>query len=327
MLAIALTGIADTETVQKRTENMKALACLAGATAMAAALASPALAQQEIAAGANATGISNVNEQMKDVEDAVQDDFDRSSDPSRFGNPDRVQGLFGSVALSYIGRTGNSENQDFTLSGRLSYNQAPFSQSIGILLEYGEDNNGDTDTEKTYVIYEGLYDINDRFYGFALGRLSTDALADDPISLDDGDTFADLDGRLERDAYFGIGPGYRIIMTDTMAWRVQAAVGIRYTKTVNVIDPVAEVLETDSETGVGYLLSSRFYYRVNENFFLTNDTDYLTSDSNDTATNELGLNFKMTDSFATRISYKTEYVSDRAIRTDNTLGVSLVYGF
>jgi len=306
---------------------MKALAYLAGATALAAVFASPALAQQELATGANATGITTVNEQMRDVEESVQDDFARSSDPARYGSPDRVQGLFGSVALSYVGRTGNSENQDFTLSGRLSYNQAPFAQSVGILLEYGEDNNGDTDTEKTYVIYEGMYDINERFYGFALGRLTTDALADDPVSLDDGETFEDLDGRLKRDAYFGIGPGYRVIATDTMAWRVQAAVGIRYTKTVDVIDPVAETLETDSETGVGYLVSSRFYYKFNENFFLTNDTDYLTSDANDTATNELGLNFKMTDDFATRISYKTEYVSDRAIRTDNTLGVSLVYGF
>lgn len=306
---------------------MNALAYLAGATALAAAMSSPAFAQQEIATGANATGISEVNDQMTDVEDAVRDDFDRSSDAYRFGPPDRQEGIFGSVALSYIGRTGNTENQDFSLSGRLSYNQGAFSQSVGILLEYGEDNNGDTDTEKTSTIYEGLYNINDRFYGFALGRLTTDGLADDPVSLDEGDTFEDLDGRMERDAYFGIGPGYRIINNDNMAWRVQAAVGIRYTKQVDVIDPVAEILETDSETGVGYLISSRFYYRFSDTMFITNDTDYLTSDSNDTATNELGLNFKMSDALATRISYKTEYLSNREIRTDNTLGVSLVYGF
>lgn len=118
-----------------------------------------------------------------------------------------------------------------------------------------------------------------------------------------------------------------MINTDTTAWRVQAAVGVRYTKAVDVIDPVAESYEYNTETEVGYLLSSRFYHRINDQFFITNDTDYLTSDANDTATNELGLNFKMTDAFATRISYKTEYVSDRATRTDNTLGVSLVYGF
>lgn len=306
---------------------MKTLAYLAGATALAASFAVPAFAQSETSAGANAVGISQVNEDMKDLERDVRDDFARSEDAYRFGNPDQRQGTFGSVALSYTGSTGNSENQDFNLSGRLSHNQGAFSQSVGILLQYGDNNAGNKDTEKTFVIYEGMYNFNERFYGFALGRLATDALANDPVTLSSGETFASLDGRLKRDAYFGVGPGYRVINNDTTAWRVQAAVGIRYTKAVDVIDPVAETFDYDSNTDVGYLLSSRFYHRINDNFFLTNDTDYLTSDANDTITNELGLNFKMTEAFATRVSYKTEYVSDRSIRTDNTLGVSLVYGF
>lgn len=310
---------------------MRKIAYFASATALASIMGTAAFAQQEIATGANATGITSVNEQMNDVQDAVRDDFDRSQDAYRFGTPDRRDGLFGSVALSYIGRDGNSENQDFNLSGRLSYNTGPFSQSVGLLLEYGENNAGDKDTEKTYVIYEGMYSINDRFYGFALGRLATDSLADDPVALASGETFGSLDGRLKRDAYFGVGPGYRILNDDTTAWRVQAAVGIRYTKKVlatqSLTDEMDGVIDYDSNTEAGYLLSSRFYHRFNEQFFLTNDTDYLTSDSSDVATNELGLNFKMSDAFATRVSYKTEYQSDRAIRTDNTLGVSLVYGF
>ncbi|RDW11868.1 DUF481 domain-containing protein [Paracoccus thiocyanatus] len=299
---------------------MKTLAYLAGATVLAAAFSAPAFAQSEIAAGANATGITEVNEQMRDVEDAVRDDFDRSSDAYRFGNPDQRQGTFGSVALTYAGRTGNNENQDFSLSGRISNNQGAFSQSVGILLEYGEDDDGDTDTEKTYVIYDGLYNINDRFYAFALGRLATDGLAGDFEADPD-----DQEGRLKRDAFLGVGPGYRIINNDTTAWRVQAGVGVRYTKKVDTLDDDPDLYTSDTE--VGYILSSRFYHRISDTFFLTNDTDYLTSDSNDTATNELGLNFKMSEALATRVSYKTEYVSDRAIRTDNTLGVSLVYGF
>ena len=310
---------------------MKTLAYLAGATALAASFAAPAFAQSETSAGANAVGITQVNEDMRDLERDVRDDFARSEDAYRFGNPEQRQGTFGSVALSYTGSTGNSENQDFNLSGRLSHNQGAFSQSVGILLEYGDNNAGNKDTEKTYVIYEGMYNFNDRFYGFALGRLATDALAGDPISLSSGETFDSLNGRLKRDAYFGVGPGYRVINNDTTAWRVQAAVGVRYTKAVvateDPLDPLAGTIDYDSDTDVGYLLSSRFYHRINDNFFVTNDTDYLTSDANDTITNELGLNFKMTEAFATRVSYKTEYVSDRSIRTDNTLGVSLVYGF
>ena len=311
---------------------MKTLANLAGAPALAATLATPAFAQVETTAGADAAGITDVNERMRDVQDDVQDDFDRSGDAYRFGAPQSRQGLFGSVALTYAGRTGNNESQDFSLAGRLSYNQGQFSQSVGLLLEYGENDDGDKDVEKTSVIYEGMYNINDRFYGFALGRLTTDGLAADPVALGDDDTFADLDGNLKRDAYFGVGPGYRVLNSDTTAWRVQAAVGIRYTKTGAVLSDEAPyeqsgTFEYDSETEVGYMLSSRFYHKFSDNFFLTNDTDYLTSDTNDTVTNDLGLNFKMSDAFATRVSYKTEYVSDRSIRTDNTLGVSLVYGF
>lgn len=314
---------------------MKTLAYLVGATALAASFAAPAFAQSETSAGANAVGITTVNEEMKDLERDVRDDFARSDDAYRFGNPEQRQGTFGSVALSYSGSTGNSENQDFSLSGRLSSNQGAFSQSVGILLQYGDNNAGNKDTEKTFVIYEGMYNINDKFYAFGLGRLATDALAGDAVTLSSGETFDSLNGRLKRDAYFGVGPGYRVINNDTTAWRVQAAVGIRYTKAVDVltsgVDPVtgAQIgtLDYDSNTEVGYLVSSRFYHRINDNFFVTNDTDYLTSDANDVITNELGLNFKMSDAFATRVSYKTEYQSDRPIRTDNTLGVSLVYGF
>lgn len=312
---------------------MKKIALLASASALAATVALPAFAQQEVAAGANAAGITDVNEDMRDVERAVRDDFARSEDNQRFGPGTGNEGVFGSVALTYAGRTGNQENQDFSLAGRVSQNMGQFSQSVGILLEYGEDNDGDTDTEKTSVIYDAAYFFNDRLYGFALGRLTTDGMAGDVDGLSDDQTYQDLQGGLKRDAFLGVGPGYRVINNDTTAWRVQAGVGIRYTKAYNVTsDPVpgdalAGTGEWKSDTDVGYIISSRFYHRFNDTMFLTNDTDYLTSDVNDVATNELGLNFKMSDAFATRVSYKTEYVSDRAIRTDNTLGVSLVYGF
>ncbi len=45
------------------------------------------------------------------------------------------------------------------------------------------------------------------------------------------------------------------------------------------------------------------------------------------ADNDLGLNVKMTDKLSTRFSYRTEYDDSRAIKTDNTIGISLVLGF
>ncbi|HMM09422.1 MAG TPA: DUF481 domain-containing protein [Paracoccus solventivorans] len=310
---------------------MKKLSLIASASALAIVIGAPVFAQTEFSTGANITGVGGVEDRIEDVEEAVQDDFERSQDTARFGPADRRTGTFGSIALTYAGRSGNYENQDFSLAGRLSNNQGPFQQSIGLLLEYGEDNDGETDTKRTSVIYDGSYYFNEQLYAFVLGRAAVDGMAND-YDATDLDEAADHDGRLKRDAFLGFGPGYRVINNDTTAWRVQAGVGVRYTHTVRAFDDLGDpILDEDarieSDTSVGYIVSSRFYHKFNDQFFLTNDTDYLTSDANDIAWNELGLNFKMSDALATRVSYKTEYVSDRAIRTDNTLGVSLVYGF
>ena len=60
---------------------------------------------------------------------------------------------------------------------------------------------------------------------------------------------------------------------------------------------------------------------------MTNDTDPLDSDTATRVNNDLGLNVKMSEIFATRISYLTEYNDSRAVGTENKLGVSLVYSF
>lgn len=299
---------------------MKKITLLSGTAAILAALSVPAFAQTEISTGADAAGISAVDDRITDIEDAVTDDFDRSADADRFGPADRRQGLFGTMSLSYTGRTGNTENQDFALAGRVSYNQAPFAQSIGLALEFGEDDNGNKDQESVSAIYDAQYYFNDQFYAFALGRFQIDGLVDGEPNAP-GDDATDELTDLRRDGFLGFGPGYRIINNDTTTWRVQAGVGVRYTQTG------AQYIADDSETETGYIASSRLYHRFNDMVFVTNDTDYLSSDANDIATNEFGVNFRMSEQLATRVSYTTEYQSDRAIRTNNTLGVAVVYGF
>lgn len=286
---------------------MTKFSLLAGATALAA-LTAPAFAQEEIAAGAGATGVEAVNTTITNVEDAVKDDFKRSNDAYRFGNPDRREGVSGSISLTYTGRTGNKEDQDFMLAGRLTHNQGVFSQNVGIALEFTENDSGEKDAQKVYTIYDAMYNFNDQFYAFALGRLTQDSLAEGE--------------NLRRDGFLGVGPGYRVFNTDQTAWRVQAGVGVRYTQTA------AQHEADTSTTETGWILSSRFYHRFNDQIILTNDTDYLQSkDAGKTITNELAANFRMSEAFATRVSYRTEYQSDREIRTDNKLGVALVYGF
>ncbi|MCZ0962248.1 DUF481 domain-containing protein [Paracoccus benzoatiresistens] len=322
-----------------REEKMKKVTLLTGTAALMAALSAPAFAQTEIAAGADATGVSEINDRITDVEDAVQDDFDRDADDARFGNPNRREGLFGSVALTYAGSTGNDENQDFSLAGRVSSNQGPWQQSVGMLIEFGEDDQGNKDQEEVSTIYDGAYYFNDRFYAFVLGRFSIDGLANDDPDYP-GQPVEEIEEKLSdfaRDGFIGVGPGYRIINTDTAAWRVQAGIGYRYTQTgaqksgYRQLDDGSYVRDDSvdsSDSGLGYIVSSRVYYRVNDMVFITNDTDYLSSeDSDDVITNQFGVNFKMSDALATRISYTTEYQENRQIRTDNTLGVSVVYGF
>ncbi|MDQ1898855.1 DUF481 domain-containing protein [Paracoccus sp. WLY502] len=323
---------------------MKKITLLTGSAALMAALSAPAFAQTEIAAGADATGISSINDRIIDVEDAVQDDFDRDNDDARFSNPDRREGLFGSVALTYAGDSGNTEGQDFSLAGRVSNNAGPWQQSIGMLLEFGEDDEGEKDREDVSVIYDGAYYFNDRFYAFVLGRFSIDGLANgdeyDPANpANDADVAEDLD-QLARDGFIGVGPGYRVINTDQTAWRVQAGIGYRYTQSgaqkagFDLVDEdgdgvyVREEVTESSDSGLGYIVSSRLYHRFNDMVFITNDTDFLSSeDSPDVITNQFGVNFQMSEQLATRVSYTTEYEEDRDIRTDNTLGVSVVYGF
>jgi putative salt-induced outer membrane protein len=301
---------------------MKKVTLLTGTAAILAALSVPAFAQTEIATGANVAGISDVDEGIQDIEDDVTDQFDRSADADRFGPADRRQGLFGSMSLSYTGRTGNVENQDFALAGRVSYNQGVFAQSVGMSIEYGEDDDGNKDTEETNVIYDAQYYFNDRMYGFAIGRFTVDGLVDGWDNSDDTVRDPEEDEDLRLDGFLGVGPGYRVMNSEATTWRVQAGVGVRYTQTGT------QHRLDDSDTDLGWIVSSRFYHRFNENMFLTNDTDYLTSDSaSDVLYNELGLNFKMTESLATRLSLETEYQSDRDIRTDNTFGVAVVYGF
>lgn len=272
-------------------------------SALALSLASAPVFAQALRADTDLTGVASINEKIDNVNEAVADDFARSSDRDRFGPADAREGLSGGISLTYAGRTGSKDTQDFTLAGRMSHTQGRLTQNVGLVLEYGESESV-KDKEETFVVYDANYLFNDRFYGFMMGRIKTDSLASGTD--------------LRRDGFLGFGPGYRVINTPDTTWRVQAGVGVSYTKGAT----------SQSETEAGYIASSRFYHRFNDTLFVTNDTDFLTSDmGGDRINNELGLNVKMSDAFATRVSYITDYQENRSTKTDNKLGVSLVYGF
>lgn len=277
---------------------MKTMSTVAGGAVIALLLGATASMAQGVLIGTD-----TLDDRLDDIEENVQDDFERSQDVSRFGNPEFRPGLSGSASLSYTGNTGTSEGQEFTAGARLRFAQGQLVQTIGVALDFAEDEGVKT-SEDVFGVYDANYYFDDRFYGFVLGRIESNGLAT-------------LASEVKTDAFVGVGPGYRIINTPDMTWRVQAGIGVSYLE--NGLD--------ESETETGYIVSSRFFYSFNENVFATNDTDILKSDSAMRINNDLGVNFKMSDAFSTRVSYLTEYNDSRAIRTDNKLGVSLVYGF
>ncbi|PLL11409.1 DUF481 domain-containing protein [Tabrizicola sp. TH137] len=267
------------------------------ASLLAMMLAAPVMAQTTI------TGVRDVNDRIDDINEVVDEDFARSEDAARFGNPETRPGLTGSASIGYSGKTGNNESQELSAGVRLSYTQGNFVQTLGAALDFAEDQDRKT-KEDILAVYDANLYFDQSLYGFVLARIEADGLANTA-------------GDVRRDAFLGFGPGYRVINTPDMTWRLQAGIGVSY----------LEDGLRNSVTETGYLAASRFYYRINDGIFLTNDTDILSSDAALRVNNDLGVNFRVTDAVSTRISYVTEYNDSRAIRSDNKLGVSLVFGF
>lgn len=266
------------------------------ASAFALLMAAPVFAQGAL------VGIEDLDDRIDDIQEDVDDDFADAEDDERFGPNQFAQGWTGSAALGFSGTTGNTDTADLNVAGRLRYGNGPWNHTLGFAAEFSEDNDV-TSNEEVYATYDVNRYFTDRFYVFGLGSVRYD----------------DFDSN-RWDAFLGVGPGYRVINEPNQAWRVQAGPGVRYIEDRN----------GDDTTEVAGIASSRYYYQFTETMFLTNDTDILFSDADTLVTNDLGVNFKMTDALATRVSLRTEWDSDPLPglkSTDNSLGLSLVSSF
>ena len=275
---------------------MKNLAALASVSALALMIAVPAYAQGAL------VGIESLDDRIDDIQEDVADEFDEGEDSQRFGSNEYAQGRAGSLSLGLSATSGNTDTADLSLAGRFRYGNGPWNHTFGFAAELAEDNSV-RNKQEVFATYDVNRYFTEQFYLFGLGSVSFNDFSTNKV-----------------DAFLGFGPGYRLINTDTMAWRVQAGPGVRYIEDQNGLD----------ETEVAGIASSRFYYAISETAFLTNDTDVLFSDTDTVATNDIGVTFKMSDVLSTRVSYRTEYNSDPLPglkSTDNKLGVSLVYGF
>lgn len=272
---------------------------------LALMVAAPAIAQNRI------TGVETLNDRIDDITDDVRTDLARGDDAERFGPNGVAQGWRGSFALSASGTSGNTDSGELTGAGRLTYGIGDWNHLMGFAAEYGEAN-GQKSQEKFFATYEGGRYFTPSFYAFGVARYQYDGYLTDS-------TGAQIDGST-KDAFLGFGPGYRILNNTDQTWRVQAGPGVRYFKDVT----------GNSETEVGFIATSRFFYGINEIVSFTMDTDILGSDINTVVSNDAGVNFKLSNNLSTRVSYRTDYNTDPAPglkSTDNTIGVSLVLGF
>lgn len=249
-------------------------------------------------------GIAGGSESVEDIELRTQREIAQAEDEARFGNSGVPQGFRGSLALTGVATTGNTETVDLGIGGRFTLGQGALNHTFGLAVEYGEAENV-RDRNRVLGIYDLNYDLTDRVYVFGLGRGEYDEFA----------------SRNEVDVFAGVGPGYRILNSPTLAWRVQAGPGVRYTKNVD---------NGDTNTDLAGILSSRFYYQVANDVFVTNDTDVLYSEVDTLVSNELALNTRIVGPISGRVGLRTDYSTEPAAgqkSTDNRMSIGVVYSF
>jgi len=261
------------------------------------------LSSTAVMAQGTLTGVTGVNDRIDTITENVADEMALGADEARFGFNGVRQGWGGSFAFTTSSSSGNTDTTSASLGGRLTYGAGSWSHYLGFGAEYNK-GSGTVDQNEFFATYEATYELSNSFYVFGTGRYQFDDLVDP-----------------RQDAFIGFGPGYRIINTPETAWRVQAGIGGRYTQLQDLTDT----------TGTAYIASSRFFHKFSDTMSLTNDTDVLNSaDAGTVATNDFGVNFKMTDRMSTRISLKTDYNSEAVApvkTTDNTVGAAVVFSF
>lgn len=266
------------------------------ASVLALVVAAPVFAQGAL------VGIDALDDQIDDIQDAAVDEIDEGQDSQRYGPNQFAQGWTGNIALGFSATSGNTDTTDLDLAGRFRYGNGPWNHTFGFAAEVSEENSVRS-KEKVYATYDVNRYLNDQFYVFALGSLR----------YDDFNSY-------RWDAFFGVGPGVRVINKEDHAWRVQAGPGVRYLEDQTGIDT----------TEIAGLLSSRYYYAFSDAVYVTNDTDVLFSETNTTAVNVLAMNYKLTDVLSTRAYYRAEWDSDPLQNfdpSDSSVGIALVYGF
>lgn len=243
-----------------------------------------------------------VDDQVSDIEDAVQTDLEKSDDSDRFVFSDEGVGQTGSIAARIGATSGNSDTFDAGIAGRVTYGSNGWDQTFQLAYDYAS-TEGETTKDRRYAAYDVSRSFNNEYFVFGQARAVYDEF-----------------GAFESDAFVGAGIGYRILNDETSAWRIQAGPGYRLTKLQG---------EESVEEFAG-ILSSRYYRELSDQVTITNDTDVLYSEADTLVTNDLAVNYAFNNMLQLRASVRSDYHTDPLEgreNTDLTTGLALVYEF
>ena len=262
------------------------------------AIATATIAVLGTASTAQTLGTSTVDNQITTLNDNIAEDFSRATMQS--GNDGRTLGFDGSIAMQANASSGNTDTTNIGIGADLGFYDGQNGYQLQLSYQYSEDE-GTVSKDSWLYDLEYTRDFSPSYYGFAKLQGGLDSF---PASTSDN--------------FLGLGVGFNIYDSRDVQWSVQAGAGYR----------VAD-LDSIEDLGEGAIsLSSNYFNAINDQMFLTNDTDIITSESDTVVYNDLGLNVSMTDALALRASVKTEYHTEPAAGmddTDNTFGLSLVY--
>lgn len=272
-------------------------------TALAALLLSTSFAWAQ---QASVYDLDAVGDDVEDIEENVQDDFDDAARPLSTAGNNRL-GWRGSLSGSLSAADGNSDVVDVAIGARLGYGTELWNHDFALVYNYGEGSNRRTSSTTNENKLLAAYDISryftERAYVYGNVRYTYDDI-----------------GPFEHDLVVGIGPGYHVVDTATTAWRLQAGPAYR-----RLVDQTG-----GSEDELAATIGSKFWHQLTETAVLTNNTDVVWSESDTLIANDLGVNFALSNALTLRTSLQTEYHSDPAPGfddTDHTLGASIIYSF
>ncbi len=207
----------------------------------------------------------------------------------------------GSISAAYT--SGNTESTDVGIALKAAKQIRALQIKGQVEVDYGE-NSGVESRNRWALAGQFNRTLSNSWFVYGRGTYEQDK-------------FSGFESR----SFFGLGLGYKLFNSERTKWTLEAGPGYRH----DVIQ-----LTQEAKNEVGARLGSSFAYEFNSFVSLSNETEWVYSQVSTQLTNMAAINAKLTDKFATRLSFEVRNESKPQpgnVATDTITRFSLVYGF